>query len=45
MLEQQATGRMGEVGQESRVAIYFWTDFQCLAVDSVVASLVVLWNL
>ena len=41
MLEQQAIGGMGEVGRESRVAIYFVTDFQSLAVDSVVAHAVV----
>ena len=48
-LDQQAIGRIGEVGQESschRVAcIIPEADFQCLAVDSVVARAVVLWNL
>ena len=44
-LEQQVTDRMGEVGQENRVAVYFRTDFQCLVVDSIVVRVVVLWNL
>ena len=30
MLEQQATGRMDEVGQESEVAIYFQAEFLML---------------
>ena len=51
MLDQQETGGMSEVGRESsrhRVAIiiiYPEIDFQCLAVDSIVACVVVLWNL
>ena len=28
-----------------QVVIYFWTNFQCLAVDSIVSCTVVLWNL
>ena len=49
MLDQQVTGRIGKVGQESschRVArIFPEADFRCLAVDSIVARAVVLWNL
>ena len=49
MLDQQATGRIGKVGWESscyRVACIFpGADFWCLAVDSIVACAVVLWNL
>ena len=41
MLEQQATGEMGEIGRESRVGIYFRIDFRCLAIDSIVARIVV----
>ena len=45
MLEQQATDGMDEVGRESRIAIYFRVNFHCLAVDSVVARIAVLWNI
>ena len=49
MLDQQTTGGMGKVDRESShhwVAIYRLpeTYFRCLAVDSVVARIVVLWQ-